>query len=96
MAQQEPVEDRIARKYNIVESGCWEWTDHIGPRGYGTLRVGGKKGKKIDAHRIVYETFVGPIPEGLEIDHLCRNRACIYPDHLEPVTRISSASDRAL
>lgn len=87
MAQQEPVEDRIARKYNIAESGCWEWTDRPGTRGYGGLRVGGKKGKWVDAHRIAYLTFVGPVPEGLELDHLCRNRKCINFDHLEPVTR---------
>ncbi len=87
MAQQEPLEDRIARKYDIAENGCWEWTDSAGSRGYGALRVGGKKGKMIDAHRITYETFVGPVPGGLELDHLCRNRKCINLDHLEPVTK---------
>lgn len=87
MAQQEPVEDRIARKYDIAENGCWEWTDRIGSRGAGGLRVGGKKGKWVDAYLIAYRTFVGPVPEGLELDHLCRNRKCINFDHLEPVTR---------
>ncbi|GAB3776674.1 hypothetical protein GCM10027600_42800 [Nocardioides ginsengisegetis] len=59
--------------------GCWIWKGHITRYGYGQLR-----GKK--AHRLVYEAMVGPIPEGLVIDHLCRNRACVNPEHMEPVT----------
>lgn len=58
---------------------CWEWTGHT-IRGYGSM--GGKL-----AHRISYAEIVGPIPEGLELDHLCRNPPCINPSHLEPVTR---------
>ena len=51
--------------------------------GYGRLNV---KGVHHQAHRAAYETWIGPIPEGLQLDHLCRNRACCNPDHLEPVT----------
>lgn len=64
------------------ESGCWLWTGYIRPAGYGEFWVKGKKA----AHRWAYERFVGPIPEGLQLDHLCRVRHCVNPDHLEPVT----------
>jgi hypothetical protein len=59
---------------------CWNWTGPMQKGGYG--KHGGSP-----AHRVVYELLVGPIPEGLHIDHLCRNRACVRPEHLEPVTR---------
>lgn len=64
--------------------GCWEWTGYINPYGYGEVRVGPRMEK---AHRVAYEFWVGPIPEGLDLDHLCRNRGCVNPSHLEPVTR---------
>jgi hypothetical protein len=54
--------------------------------GYGHLSRGGKSAGNVLAHRVVYEALVGPIPEGLTLDHLCRVRACVNPDHLEPVT----------
>lgn len=63
--------------------GCWEWTGNRDPHGYGRITVA-KKTKR--AHRVVYEHFKGPIPEGLVIDHLCRNPGCVNPDHLEAVT----------
>jgi len=62
---------------------CWLWTAGKFPAGYGCLGVGGKS---VLTHRFSYELLVGPIPEGLEIDHLCRVRACCNPSHLEPVT----------
>lgn len=69
-------------------SACWSWTGHMNPNGYGFLAVyrDGKQ-KNILAHRVAYEQRFGPIPLGLDIDHLCRNRACVNPSHLEPVTR---------
>ena len=65
---------------------CWLW---IGARssGYGRVRYNGKT--RI-AYRLVYELLVGPIPENLELDHLCRNRSCVNPDHLDPVTRLEN------
>lgn len=73
--------------YAIVAAGyetpCWLWR-HAGGVGYGTARVGGRT---VNAHRLAYEAFVGPVPEGLELDHLCRVRRCVNPNHLEPVTR---------
>lgn len=68
---------------NVDKSGeCWVWTAALDQDGYGTCRRGGTK----RAHRVAYEELVGPIPDGLVVDHLCRNRACVNPLHLEPVT----------
>ncbi len=64
---------------------CWLWRGGCNPKGYG-LYTFIPKGKTRGVHRIAYELLVGPIPEGLEIDHLCRTRNCVYPKHLEPVT----------
>jgi hypothetical protein len=64
---------------------CWNWTGAL-DNGYGRFQ-GGPRGSKVHrAHRLAYELLVGPIPEGLVLDHLCRNRRCVNPDHLEPVT----------
>lgn len=63
--------------------GCWLWRGPTKPSGYGTFNA---LGLAAVAHRVAYELSQGPIPAGLEIDHLCRNRACVRPDHLEPVT----------
>ena len=65
-------------------SGCWLWTKCGTHNGYGWIK---RNGKHQYAHRTSYELFVGPIPEGLQIDHLCRVRCCVNPRHLEPVTR---------
>jgi hypothetical protein len=75
--------DRFMQKVSIRDDGCWQWTgaDDIG--GYGRFSVGRKEWK---AHRFSYCSFVGPIPIGLTLDHLCRNRWCVNPKHLEPVT----------
>jgi hypothetical protein len=64
---------------------CWRWTDSVKGLGYGWLRIGNPS-KALLAHRLMYEQYRGPIPEGLSLDHLCRNKWCVNPDHLEAVT----------
>lgn len=63
--------------------GCWTWTGARSTGGYGRVHW---NGRGLQAHRVAYELLVGPIPDGLQLDHLCRNRACVRPGHLEPVT----------
>lgn len=67
--------------------GCWLWRGSVTANGYGTIKIGGRAGVRLYAHRLAYELFVGSIPARLELDHLCRNRRCVNPAHLEPVTR---------
>jgi hypothetical protein len=62
------------------------WTGTIGSGGYGVFRTGGADAPYLKAHRVVWAELVGPIPDGLELDHLCKVRHCVNPDHLEPVT----------
>lgn len=76
-------EERFWAKVEKTEI-CWNWTAKaLANGGYGMFSVGKKM---IRAHRYAYELLVGPIPEGLTLDHLCRNRLCVNPAHLEPVT----------
>lgn len=67
-------------------TGCWVWQKVTNDGGYGRCRRHGRAGGVRPAHRVYYEELVGPVPEGLVLDHLCRNRLCVNPDHLEPVT----------
>lgn len=67
-----------------TSGSCWLWLGHIDSKGYG--RIATWRNGTIFAHRLAYELTNGPIPVGLQIDHLCRVPACVNPDHLEPVT----------
>ena len=77
-----PVMERFFQKVEKTEN-CWNWTGFVNVR-YGRMRV---NGIKIYAHRFSYEKFVGPIPSGMEVDHICLNYICVNPDHLRLVTR---------
>lgn len=68
------------------QNGCWLWTAALDPAGYGRFKEAGRGGLVRLAHRIAYQLVVGPIPTGLQLDHLCRVRRCVNPAHLEPVT----------
>jgi hypothetical protein len=63
---------------------CWEWTAGKNSWGYGYISIHNRMRR---VHRIIWEDKNGPVPDGLELDHLCRNRGCCNPEHLEPVTR---------
>lgn len=75
---------RKRTKYDVHENGCWIWRS-VDSSGYATGSANGKRTTLI--HRAMYEMLRGPIPSGLHLDHLCRNRACVNPGHLEPVTQ---------
>lgn len=68
----------------VPDGDCWRWTAYIGSDGYGQTRVGRQTRR---AHIVIFERVRGPIPKGLQLDHLCRNRWCVNPEHLEPVTQ---------
>jgi hypothetical protein len=95
------VKDRLLLKIEIQENGCWHWTGWIHSNGYG--RYTPTKGQTDSAHAWSYRVFVGPIPEGKQIDHICHNkdstckggtscmhRRCINPNHLETVTSLEN------
>lgn len=71
-----------------TSGSCWLWTAALYPNGYGQYHngVSGVGRTTLLAHRVVYESLVGPIPQSLHLDHLCRVHACVNPAHLEPVT----------
>ena len=86
---QKTAAERFAQKVAPQSDGCLLWIGGRTLGGYGSFAAVTTRGaeKKVLAHRWSYEQSVGPIPEGLDLDHLCRNRACVNPEHLEPVTR---------
>ncbi len=81
--RRETLPERISRFVVESPNGCWEWNGSRFKTGYGKMRI---DGRTVSVHRASYEAHVGPIPDGLQIDHLCRNRPCCNPAHLEPVT----------
>ncbi len=82
-----PIVDRLLGKF-LVGDGCWEWIAGKNDSGYGQIASEdrGSNRRPLRAHRVLYELLRGPIPEGMTVDHLCRNRACVNPWHLEVVS----------
>jgi hypothetical protein len=84
-----PAVERFAAKIALTDAGCIEWLGTSLGHGYGGFFVGPRPGMRttmVFAHRWSYEHHFGPIPDGMQLDHLCRNRRCVNPEHLEPVT----------
>jgi len=78
-----PLILRFLAKVEYSPSGCWVWTASTSGAGYAKIR---HAGESLLGHRVAFELFKHAIPPGMELDHLCRNRACVNPDHLEVVT----------
>ncbi len=76
----------IEQRVSII-GDCWEWNGSKNEKGYGKMTF---RGRQFKVHRFAYSVLVGQIPDGLEIDHKCRRRACCNPDHLEAVTRLEN------
>lgn len=78
------IEERLLNKIEIdIKTGCWNWTGSLN-KGHGKLRVGKKI---VPAHRVSYELYIGPIPEGMTLDHfVCDNRKCVNPLHVRPAS----------
>lgn len=81
------LSERFWAKVSVAGDGCWLWTGAKTIGGYGTFSISDNPKQLVSVHRWAYEQLVGPIPDGLHIDHLCRNRLCVNPNHLEPVTQ---------
>ena len=78
-----PLDLRVRRSVAVdPETGCWLWQLHVDRDGYGVIKV---KGMPRAAHRISFEAFKGAIPDGMQVDHVCRNRSCVNPEHLRAV-----------
>lgn len=73
-------------RFVVRSGGCWGWRGSLSSEGYSTI-YRERPTRRLFAHRVSYVLYVGPIPKGLDLDHLCRNRWCVNPKHLEPVTR---------
>ena len=86
-----PIMERFWEKVQVNPGACWLWTGSKDPGyGYGRFGVGYRKErtlKTVLAHRYLYEAMVGKVPDGLELDHLCRNPSCVNPSHLQPISK---------
>lgn len=82
-----PAFRRLWKRFVVSDNGCWEVSGSRDGYGYGRINDGGRPR---NTHIVLWEALYGPVPEGMELDHLCRNPACLRPDHLEPVTHLEN------
>lgn len=82
-----PVAELLRDNCDIDPHGCWLWKGRLYPNGYGQFHV---RRKVVYAHIASYEIAKGKVASGFELDHTCRNRSCVNPDHLEPVTHLEN------
>lgn len=80
-----PIETRFWLKVKKTKD-CWNWIGHT-DNGYGKINAGGSIGKPLRAHRVAYQLLIGKIPKEMVLDHICKNRKCVNPKHLEVVTQ---------
>lgn len=80
-----PAIERFLKRLNITDT-CWEWDGPRNDRGYGVFPFKRERSNAIQSHKFLWEYINGPVPDGLELDHLCMNKACCRPSHLEAVT----------
>lgn len=88
-----PIKERILTRIVVDDNGCWVWQGPKNGKGYGHTFIGSRvDGTRRNAtiHRLAYEEWIGPIPEGLTIDHLCENTSCCNPAHLDTCTAIEN------
>lgn len=84
-ARRVPLAQRFWEKVRVIPDCCWEWTGAGADDRYGRVQADAPSRELLLAHRVAYEIAHGPIPPGLTVDHLCRNGACVNPEHLEAV-----------
>lgn len=87
------TEERFMRHVTVADSGCWEWTGGTDPTGYGRFHLDGRSPL---AHRVAYEMWVEPIPAGRTVDHICRRRHCVNPDHLRTLGQSANVARRGV
>lgn len=85
MYKTRPVLDRLIEKLHVDERGCWLYTGAKTAAGYGSIGLGRRQDGTDTVHRVIWQELIGPIPEGMWVDHLCQVRHCCNPDHLELV-----------